>query len=319
MNEGHLDIALMLQNYVLESRTNTVSFAAAHGDLDALRNLLQKNPQSIEEKDGLGFTPLAWAAKAGQKDSAELLLSFGANPNATNSGGRYPIDWAATSGHLTLVELLADKTSNDQAVTLFFAIQQQQVPVAKFLLEHGANPNIHYPACNLGTPLDLAAGQGNVEAARLLLEHGADVNGEANGCGRSNYTPLDAAVSGSKAEMVELLFTNGATIPNIAQGYWSVFHEWALGAGDPNIADLLLSHKADINARTSDGQTPLHFAAQQGQLQAVEWLLKHGADVNARDNKGVTPLSLTKIRNRGREVEKRKDIADLLRKYGAKE
>lgn len=319
MDEGHMEIALMLQDYALQSRSNTVSFAAAQGDLGKLRSLIQANPQSIEEKDELGFTPLAWAAKAGQKEAAGLLLSLGANPNATNSGGRYPIDWAATSGHLPLVELLADKTSNNQSVTLFFAIQQQQVPVAKFLLEHGANPNIHYPACNSGTPLDLAAGQGNVEAARLLLEHGADVNGEASGCGQINYAPLDTAVTASKAEMVELLFTNGAIIPNKAPGYWSIFHEWALGAGDPKIADLLLSHKADINAKTSDGQTPLHFAAQQGQLQAVEWLLKHGADVNAKDNKGLTPLSLTKIRNRGREVEKRKDIADLLRKYGAKE
>ena len=319
MDEGHMEIALMLQDYALQSRSNTVSFAAAQGDLDKLRSLLQANPQSIEEKDELGFTPLAWAAKAGQKEAAGLLLSLGANPNATNSGGRYPIDWAATSGHLPLVELLADKTSNNQSVTLYFAIQQQQVPAAKFLLEHGANPNIHYPACNLGTPLDLAAAQGNVESARLLLEHGADVNGQANGCGRINYTPLDTAVGGSKAELVELLFTKGATIPNIGSGYWSVFHEWALGAGDSNIANLLLSHKADVNARNSDGQTPLHFAAQQGQLQAVEWLLKHGADVNAKDNKGVTPLSLTKFRNRGREVEKRKDIADLLRKYGAKD
>jgi len=319
MDERHLDIALMLQNYVLESRSNTVSFAAAHGDVDALHNLLKKNPQSIEEKDELGFTPLAWAAKAGQKDSAELLLSLGANPNAPNSGGRYPIDWAATSGHLPLVELLADKTSNDQRITLFFAIQQQQVPVAKFLLEHGANPNIHYPACNLGTPLDLAAQQGNVEAARLLLEHGADVNGQANGCGRINYTPLDTAVSGSKAEMVELLFTNGATIPNKGSGYWSIFQEWALGAGDTNIAALLLGHGANVNATDGEGKTALHFAAQQGTLQAVEWLLKNGADVNAKDNKGTTPLSLTKFRNRGREVEKRKDIADLLRKFGAKE
>ena len=319
MDEGHMDIALMIQDYALQSRSNTVSFAAARGDLGELRSLIQANPQSIEERDELGFTPLAWAAKAGQKEAASLLLSLGANPNATNSGGRYPIDWAATSGHVPLVKLLFDKTSNNQSVTLYFAIQQQQVPVAKFLLEHGANPNIHYPACNLGTPLDLAAGQGNVEAARLLLEHGADVNGQANGCGRIDYTPLDSAVGGSSNEMVKLLFADGATVPNKGSGYWSIFHEWALGAGDPNIADLLLSHKADVNARNSDGQTPLHFAAQQGQLQAVEWLLKHGADVNARDNKGVTPLSLTKYRNRGREIEKRKDVADLLRKYGAKE
>lgn len=313
MDEGHLDVALMLQNYVLQSRSNTVSFAAANGDMDAIRNLLQKTPQSIEEKDELGFTPLAWAAKAGQIDAASLLLSLGANPNAINSGGRYPIDWAATSGHLPVVKLLADKTSNDQGVTLFLAVQQQQVPVVNFLLEHGANPNIHYPACNREAPLHIAARLGNFEAAKLLLAHGAHVNEwEQNG-----WTPLQCAVSGTSKELIELLFTNGASVQN-THG-WTFFQIWALGAGDTNIAAILLAHGANINAKDNEGKTALHFAAQQGTLQAVEWLLKNGAEVNARDNKGVTPLSLTKFRNRGREVEKRKDIASLLRKFGAKD
>jgi|GEM_PF-525355 len=313
LDEGRLDIALMLQNYVLQSRSNTVSFAAAHGDLDALHNLLQKNPQSIEEKDELGFTPLAWAAESGQKDSAELLFSLGADPNAATKGGRHPIDWAASAGHLPLVELLAAKGANDLSVALFLAIQQQQVPVTRFLLEHGANPNVHYPASNTMMPLHLAAEQGNVEAAKLLLEHGADVNGlEQNG-----WTPLQYAAGQSSKGLIDLLFTNGAVMPN-THG-WTIFQIWALGAGDTNVATVLLSHGAKVNAKDSEGQTPLHFAAQQGTFQAVEWLLKNGADVNAKDDKGVTPLSLTKIRNRGREVEKRKDIADLLRKYGAKE
>ncbi len=313
LDGGHMDIALMIQNYALQSRSNTVSFAAAQGNLDKLRSLLQANPQSIEEKDELGFTPLAWAAKAGQKEAAGLLLSLGANPNATNSGGRYPIDWAATAGHLSLVEMLADKTSNNQSFTLFFAIQQQQVPVAKFLLERGVNPNIHYPASNTTMPLHLAAEQGNVEEAQLLLEHGADINGLA----QNGWTPLQYAAGQSSKELVDLLFTNGAIIPK-AHG-WTIFQIWALGAGDTNVAAVLLSHGADVNARDGEGKTPLHFAAQQGRIQAVEWLLKNGAAVNAKDDKGVTPLSLTKYRNRGREVERRKDIADLLRKYGAKE
>jgi len=314
MDEGHLDIALMLQNYTLQSRSNTVSFAAVNGDLDSIRSLIAKNPQSIEDKDELGFTPLAWAAQAGQKEAANLLLSLGTNPNATNSGGRYPIDWAATSGHLPLVELLADKTSNDKGITLFLAVQQQQVPVVKFLLEHGANPNIHYPAINREAPLHFAARQGNVEEASLLLEHGADVNSLE----QNNYTPLICAVGGTSKEMIELLFAHGATIFE-KPGYWTTFQNWALGAGDTNIAAMLLVHGANVNAKDGEGKTALHFAAQQGTFQAVEWLLKNGADVNARDNKGVTPLSLTKFRNRGREIEKRKDVADLLRKYGAKE
>jgi len=138
-----------------------------------------------------------------------------------------------------------------------------------------------------------------------------------NGLEQNGWTPLQYAAGQSSKELVELLFANGAVIPK-AHG-WTIFQIWALGAGNTNVASVLLSHGANVNAKDGEGKTPLHFAAQQGTSRAVEFLLKNGADANAKDNKGVTPLSLTKIRNRGREIEKRKDIADLLRKYGAKE
>jgi ankyrin repeat protein len=51
-------------------------------------------------------------------------------------------------------------------------------------------------------------------------------------------------------------FEHGAVIPQKPPGFWTVFHEWALGAGDTNIAQVLLTHGADVNAKGSDGQTP---------------------------------------------------------------
>ena len=161
----------------------------------------------------------------------------------------------ASAGHLPLVELLVTNGAKNLSVALFLAIQQQKVPVAKLLLEHGANPNIHYTADNGPTPLHLAAGQGNVEEARLLLEHGADVNGlEQNGS-----TPLVYAVSGTSKELVELLFANGAVVPE-RPGYWTILQHWALGAGDTNIATLLLAHGAKVNAEDAKGT--LHYISR---------------------------------------------------------
>ena len=73
---------------------------------------------------------------------------------------------------------------------------------------------------------------------------------------------------------------------------------------------VLLDRGADINARSNDDRTPLHNAAQDGNIQVVLFLLEHGADVNARDNLGDTPSKL------GSDFGQH-EIVELLSKYGA--
>jgi ankyrin repeat protein len=60
--------------------------------------------------------------------------------------------------------------------------------------------------------------------------------------------------------------------------------------GHSEIAELLLAHRADVNAGNKDGLTPLHYAAMNGKRDVVELLLAHGADVNGRMLNGLTPL-----------------------------
>ncbi|KAI0248516.1 ankyrin repeat-containing domain protein, partial [Lactifluus subvellereus] len=55
---------------------------------------------------------------------------------------------------------------------------------------------------------------------------------------------------------------------------------------------ILLECKADINAQTPEGLTPLHVASRFGSLEVAELLLGHGVDVNARDSAHSTPLHL---------------------------
>lgn len=73
----------------------------------------------------------------------------------------------------------------------------------------------------------------------------------------------------------------------------------------------LLASGADVNTTTPEGITPLHVAALNNKLSAVELLLTNGAKIDAQDTQyGATPLHL--VAHLGH-----KKVAELLLKHGA--
>ena len=128
------------------------------------------------------------------------------------------------------------------------------------------------------------------------------------GCGPSetDRALLDAAENGN-IKAVEQAIVDGAEVDAKDSDGWTPLHNAAL-KGHKKIVELLIAKGADVNAKGSSGWTPLHFAANGGYMEVAKLLIAKGVDVNATTGDGVTPLDraedvkkLAEIQNQGRQ------------------
>ncbi len=240
-----------------------------------------------------GLTPLVFAARQGDLESARLLLAAGADVNQTTEFGWTP---------------------------LLTAIQNRYYRFAALLLDNDADPSI----ANHGgwSPLYIATDNRNIEGGdyptrrpdldhldliRELLARGADVNGRMKSSTETRTifthqwlheegaTPFLRAAQSGDMTLLQLLLEHGAdpllatedgTTPLMAASGigWveGVTYEWSKEQNLETVK-LLLMRGADVNARNLDGQTALMGAAHKGRNDVVQLLVDNGADLAARD------------------------------------
>ncbi|NOZ22024.1 MAG: hypothetical protein GXP25_13160 [Planctomycetes bacterium] len=185
--------------------------------------------------------------------------------------------WLALLGLL----LLTDCQCGRQEPALFTAVETGNPEKVKAALIDGAavNEKNEYGI----TALHLAAKAGNKDIARLLIEKGANVNARTiYGC-----TPLDHAAD---KEVAELLISKGADVKAVSSFAAMTPLHWAASRGNKEVAEALLTAKADMETRDKYGSTPLHLAASNGAKEVGEVLIEKGAKVNAKDDDLETPL-----------------------------
>ena len=83
--------------------------------------------------------------------------------------------------------------------------------------------------------------------------------------------------------------------PTLAQAAaYSGLHA-AAHKGDVAKIDRLASAKADLNAKDSNGRTPLHVATFARQRDAIRALVKAGADINLLDNDRYDGITIASV------------------------
>ncbi len=153
--------------------------AAAAGQLDRVKQFVEKDPSLAKSYAPDGFPIFALAAVFGQRSVAEYLLQKGADVNAAskNATGYTALTGAVASGNKDLVALL---------------------------LAHGANADYRYgPGYS---PLAEAAANGHLEIVRMLIDHGADPKARTN----DGKTALHFAAERGHKTVAEFLRQRGA-------------------------------------------------------------------------------------------------------------
>lgn len=120
-----------------------------------------------------------------------------------------------------------------------------------------------------GTSIHLAIHRDDKETIALLLEKGADINLKSDFAAGA-WSAVQLALSSAKDELADFLVGRGAEIGP---------HE-AAGLGDLELLESLIDENPRcVHAAGGDGCVPLHFARTP---EVADLLLSHGADLEAR-------------------------------------
>lgn len=161
------------------------------------------------------------------------------------------------------------------------------------------------------TPLSAAIVWGQVELVRFLLEQGANPNVEFND-GESCLRMAAASDRDGAGDIVALLIAAGADVREEEAIGDTPLHA-AASNGNVEIARQLIEAGADVNRRTEidGGDTPLLSAAFSGEPETVRFLLEHGADATMRNEiSDRTPLETARYIQRGPDPE----VYEMLKK-----
>jgi len=235
----------------------------------------------IDQEDWQWCTPLRLAARAGQRSTVELLLDRGADIHHECVNGYTALRCAAYSGQREVVELLvrrgADvnrRTKVDQWLLLQWAAETGEFAIAQLLLTKWG-PKLHLNAVDASgvTPLMGAFRYGHGAVAWVLLQAGAAFNpGKRTG----HRTALQLGIR------------------DCAVAKWA----------DPTLLWLLLERSPDaFQESDAGGCTPLHVAAEVGNIAFMQLLLEKGADANREDKCGLTPLHYAARYDQRRAIE----------------
>ena len=257
-------------------------FAVEKHRFPIIRLLVEHGADTIGEGDYHELGVIGWATAWDYIQPNPEIVAY-----LLAHGARHNIFSAVAMGETAVIRELLAHTPNDlerrrngarmRGMPLHLAVIKNQPAAVKTLLDLGADTESLNEAGF--SALDLAALYGRHDLAQVLLERGAKVR-------------LPAALALHRTTDVERLLRRdpGTLKPG---GRWGHLIVRASERAPGDVIETLIRNGASVNVRddpktsidATSGYTPLHAAAWNGNVSAIDVLMKHGADVRAREEK----------------------------------
>ena len=305
---------------------NTALHAAAIADNPELILFLLKRGMPIDPTNSYGNTPFFEAVDRGSEKAALLLSNEGADIHREGvASGEYrpsgepALFTAVWHGYYDLVEMMIKnganltKTAKNGEPALAFAVRRGHVSVAKLLIENGADPAWKHDETSI-TLLHLATIGRSVAMLRLVWASWKETDLDSIAYVKPTYLPahrsfrelenkfqlhnpweqvhwtaLQLATAFEDPEMVEVLLELKANVNARANDMTALLTAASNGVDVPAV-NCLLNGGAHVDDRDRLGRTALHRASSEGDVNIITVLLEHKADIDARDLLGWTAL-----------------------------
>jgi ankyrin repeat protein len=241
--------------------------AASRGNIAKVTTLLENNQHEDVHILVNGLNVFHVVSKKGYVELIDLLLAY--DPSLFRSRSTDQRDafmLASFEGRLNVLQVLRsyeretfDDITNDEAV------------------DDNGNSSLHY-----------AAWGGHVECVRFLVEEcGKDINIVNN----DQISPLQYAAAGNHTPVVEYLSIISHSKSDESISGISPLHRAAAYGSYECLVAFIEQYHCEVESRTQNNSTALHFAAQHGHKEIVEYLCEHAkAMVDPENSYGVTPL-----------------------------
>jgi uncharacterized protein len=320
--EGHADVVALLLEHGAEVNVATKvgpapnfikpnSIPGFGNGIGILRGGVPKDRGRREPQPG-GLTPLHYAARHNHIDAAQLLLDAGAELNAKEANGIWPLLMAISNNNVAMAHFLLKQDGvllNDQdwygRSPIWEAVNVRNLYVHNNTFENGIDRG---PVLELIEALIAAGADLNVRTKETppFRHHLLNITGSLEWVDFTGQTPFLTAALAGDVTVMKLLLENGAdphihtfegTSPLMAAAgvNWVVAQTWT-ESPEQLLAAVKLCRELgmDVNQKNSMGVTALMGAANRGSDDIIKYLVAEGADLTALDNENRSALDWAK-------------------------